>query len=163
MNATHKGGMDMDFLYSLPKELILTIISAAPFVELRGAIPVGVTWGFAPLKILLICVLGSTLPSPFLIVFFRKILVFLEKSKSLGRFGHYLQNRALRKSEKVKKYRLLGLFMLVAIPLPTTGAWTGSMVASLLDIRLKSAIPAILLGNMAAGVIMLVFSYHILF
>ncbi|KDR94748.1 Uncharacterized membrane protein [Peptoclostridium litorale DSM 5388] len=152
----------MDFLYFLPKELILTIISATPFLELRGAIPFGVSWGFAPLKVLSICVLGSTLPSPFLIVFFRKILVFLEKYETLGPFGNYLQSRALRKSARIKKYRLLGLFMLVAIPIPTTGAWTGSMVASLLDIRLKSALPAILLGNIAAGVIVLMLSHQIL-
>lgn len=152
----------MDFLYFLPKELILTIISATPFLELRGAIPFGVAWGFTPIKVLSICVLGSTLPSPFLIVFFRKILVFLGRHESLGPLGNYLQSRALRKSEKIKKYRLLGLFMLVAIPIPTTGAWTGSMVASLLDIRLKSAIPAILLGNMAAGVIVLMLSHQIL-
>jgi len=152
----------MDILQGLPKELVLALISATPLIELRGAIPFGVAWGMSPAENLSICVIGSTLPSPFLILFFRKLLSFFQKKRFLVKLGDYLQARALRKSSKVVRYRLLGLFILVAIPLPTTGAWTGSMVASLLDIRLKSAIPAIFLGNAVAGLIVLMLSHQIL-
>ncbi|AHM55610.1 putative small multi-drug export [Peptoclostridium acidaminophilum DSM 3953] len=153
----------MDSLTNIPKELLLALISTTPFIELRGAIPFGVAWGFNPYKNLLICVIGASLPVPFLIMFFRRLLAWFETTRIFRRFGSYLYERTIKKSRRINpKYILLGLFLFVAVPLPTTGAWTGSMIASLLDIRLKLAAPVIMLGNLAAGLIVLFLSHQII-
>lgn len=153
----------MDSLNNIPKELLLALISTTPFIELRGAIPFGVLWGFSPYKNLIICVIGSSLPVPLLIMFFRKLLAWFETTRIFRRFGSYLYDRTIKKSRKIDpRYILLGLFLFVAVPLPTTGAWTGSMIASLLDIRLKIAAPVIMLGNLAAGLIVLFLSHQII-
>ena len=144
----------------LKKYLLILLISMAPVVELRGAIPVGVGMGLPLWPLLAVAVLGNMIPVPFIILFIRKIFVWMcDKSAWLGDKVRWLEERANKKAELVHKYELLGLFILVAIPLPGTGAWTGALIAALLNIRLKSAVPVILCGVIAAGVIMCVISY----
>ena len=122
-----------------------------PVVELRGAIPVGVAAGLPPAVACAVAILGSLLPVPFIMLLARWVFNWLRDSRLFGSKIVWLERRAHLKGRIVRRYRLPGLVVLVAIPLPGTGAWTGALVASLLDIRLRSALPAILLGLMIAG------------
>ena len=137
-------------------------MSMVPVIELRGAIPFGVAQGLGLWQAIIVSVLGNLLPVPFIILFIRKIFAWLRKiSPKLNALVTKLEQRAEGKSEKVLKYAFWGLFLLVAIPLPGTGAWTGSLVAAMLDMRLKKAFPAIALGVIAAGVIVSVITYGV--
>lgn len=138
------------------------VLAATPIVELRGAIPAGIAMGLDPWTAYFLSVAGSTFPVPFLILFFRKILDFMEDKGYFPRFTEFLNNHVQKKSQKLKKASVLGLFLFVAIPLPSTGAYTGSVLASVFDIRLKYSFPAVLLGNITAGIIMMLLSHMIL-
>ena len=136
--------------------LAVFALSAVPIIELKGAIPVGMSLGVPELHCFLLAVFGSMLFSPLLIIMTRRILEWLQKSKVkiFSRFGHWQHNRLAKRGSGMKKYGTLAfLFILVAIPLPTTGVWTGSMVAGLFDIRMKIALPVIFVGNCVAGVL----------
>ena len=122
-----------------------------PVVELRGAIPVGVAAGLPPAVACAVAILGNLLPVPFIMLLARWVFNWLRDSRLFGSKIVWLERRAHLKGRIVQRYRLPGLVVLVAIPLPGTGAWTGALVASLLDIRLRSALPAILLGLIIAG------------
>lgn len=135
------------------------LISMVPVLELRGAIPFGVAGGLTPLAALTIAVAGNLVPVPFLILFTRRVFQWLKKRRRVRRLIEKLEHRASHKSEVVRKYAWLGLFILVAIPLPGTGAWTGALVAAMLNMRLKYAFPAISLGVVAAGLIMTLISF----
>ena len=140
--------------------IVLTfLISMVPVLELRGAIPFGVANGLPPLAALAVAVCGNLVPVPFIILFIRRIFAWLRTWKSLRGLVEKLESRAEKKSETVKKYAWIGLCILVAIPLPGTGAWTGALVAALMNMRLKQAMPAIILGVIIAGLIMTVVSY----
>lgn len=142
-------------------QILLTfLISMVPIIELRGAIPVAVAHGLAPGIAIPVAVLGNLLPVPFIILFIRKIFSFMKKY--IPAFGHLverLEERGKSKKELIEKGAFWGLFILVAIPLPGTGAWTGSLVAAMLDLRLKKAFPAIALGVVAAGALVAFVSY----
>lgn len=140
-------------------ELAVFLVSMLPVVELRGAIPFGVGLGMDWRAVYLISVIGNMIPVPFIILFFRPIINYLKKTRLFGKLATKLHERSLRKSESVTKYKVFGLFFFVMIPLPGTGAWTGAAIAALLDMRLKDAIPAILLGVICAGILMMGISY----
>ncbi|WP_028828666.1 COG2426 family protein [Proteocatella sphenisci] len=142
--------------------LTVFLLAATPIIELRGAIPAGVALGLDPWTVYLLAVAGSSLPAPFLILFFRKILDFLEYKGWFKGLTDFLHNHVQKKAHKLKKASVLGLFLFVAIPLPSTGAYTGSVLASVFDIRLKYSFTAILAGNFAAGFIMMMISHIIL-
>ncbi len=136
------------------------LISMVPVIELRGAVPFAVLRGINVWISLLVSIIGNLIPVPFIIIFTRKIFAFLRaKLPFLNGIITKFEKRAERKSETVLKRAFWGLFVLVAIPLPGTGAWTGALVAAVLDMRLKKAFPAIALGVVAAGIIMTVISY----
>lgn len=136
--------------------LFTALLSMAPVSELRGAIPFGLAHDIPPLALYLLCVVANTLPVPFIILFIRKILTWMQHlGGRLQKAADWLITRGLKKSMLYKKYETLGLFILVAIPLPGTGAWTGALVAALLGLRMKFALPAIGGGVAAAGVIVL--------
>lgn len=122
-----------------------------PVVELRGAIPVGIAAGLPPAVACVTAILGNLLPVPVIMLLVRRVFNWLRDTRFFGPRIAWLERRAHLKGRIVRKYRLPGLVVLVAIPLPGTGAWTGALVASLLDIRLRSALPAILLGLVIAG------------
>ncbi len=147
------------YFAGLNHELAVFLVSMLPIVELRGAIPFGVGLGMDWRSVYIISVIGNMLPVPFIILFFRPIINYLKKTRLFGKFAIKLHERSLKKSESVTKYKVFGLFLFVAIPLPGTGAWTGSAIAALLDMRLKDAIPAILLGVLCAGILMMGISY----
>ena len=126
-------------------------MAMVPVVELRGAIPVGVAAGLPPAAACATAVLGNLLPVPFIMLLVRRVFDWLRGTRFFGPKISWLERRAHLKGRIVRKYRLLGLTVLVAIPLPGTGAWTGALVASVLDIRMRDAIPAIFLGLVIAG------------
>lgn len=130
------------------------LMAMTPVVELRGAIPYGLANGLNPWLTYLAAVIGNMIPVPFIMIFIRQIFFWLrQRSKWLGDRVDWLVQRAERKSQLVRKYALVGLTILVAIPLPGTGAWTGALVAALMDIRLRQSFPAVFLGVLIAGVI----------
>ena len=133
-------------------KLLLTFGTAmVPVIELRGAIPVGVAAGLPPAVACVTAILGNLVPVPFIMLLVRRIFDWLRDTRFFGPKIAWLERRAHLKGRLVRKYRLLGLVILVGIPLPGTGAWTGALVAALLDIRLRTALPAILLGLVVAG------------
>lgn len=132
------------------------LVAMLPVVELRGAIPAGVALGLPPVATFVAAVLGNMLPVPFIILLIRRIFACLQqRGGTAGKLVAKLEARAHDKSDVVIKYRAIGLCILVAVPLPGTGAWTGALVAALLDMPLRSALPTILLGVMIAGAIVL--------
>ena len=125
-----------------------------PVVELRGAIPAGVAAGLPVVACAVIAILGNLVPVPFVLLFIRKILFWMEsRSAFLQKIAKKLKDKADSKKDQVLKYEFWGLVLLVAIPLPGTGAYTGALVAALMDMQLKRAIPAIALGVLIAGII----------
>ena len=141
------------------KYIAIFLISMFPIIELRGAIPFGVAWGLNEALIYIICIIGNMLPVPFILLFIRHILHWMKKIPKLDKIAAWIENKAEKNKAKVLKYATFGLYIFVAIPLPGTGAWTGALVAAMLDMRMKRSIPAILLGVMTAGVIMSLASY----
>jgi len=136
-------------------EFCLTVlVSMLPVVELRGGIPFGVAAGLSMPVSFLAAFVGNMIPVPFLILFTRRVLRWLKENVPLFRgMVRWIEKKAEKKKEVVLRYRTWGLFILVAIPLPGTGAWTGSLVAAVLDMRLSRAVPAITAGVLAAGAI----------
>ncbi|MBO5196074.1 MAG: small multi-drug export protein [Clostridia bacterium] len=130
-----------------------------PIIELRVAIPMGAALDIPFYINYIISVVGNMLPVPFILLFIRHILHWMKKIPKLDKIAAWIENKAEKNKAKVLKYATFGLYIFVAIPLPGTGAWTGALVASMLDMRMKRSIPAILLGVMTAGVIMSLASY----
>lgn len=126
-------------------------VAMAPVLELRGAIPFGLALGLPPAEVFLLAVVGNLVPVPAIILFARHVLRWLRRWPWWGRKIGWLEARAHLKGRVVKRYRLLGLCVLVAIPLPGTGAWTGALVATVFRIPMRQALPAILLGVVIAG------------
>lgn len=142
----------MPFLDTLLGKYVMTFcVAMVPIIELRGAIPMGIAMGLQPVVACGLAILGNLFPAPLIILLARQIMDLLRGTKLLGSKIAWLERHAHLKGLVVQKYRLVGLMLLVAIPLPGTGAWTGALVASLLDIRLKTAMPAILVGLLIAG------------
>lgn len=139
----------------LVKYLCVLGMSMLPVVELRGSVPFGVGMGLPLIPVLAVSIVGNMIPVPFIILFIRKIFEWMKKrSAKLEALVHKLEERAAKKGDMLVKYEMLGLFILVAIPLPGTGAWTGALVAAMFNLRLKNALPSITLGVIAAGLIM---------
>lgn len=155
-------GIDTSPMSTFTKYLIVCGMSMVPVIELRGAVPYGVTAGLPLLPVLLTAILGNMVPVPFILLFIRKILAWMKTREGFcRRLAEKLEARALSKSDMLEKYAAFGLFVLVAIPLPGTGAWTGSLVAAVFQLKWKHAIPSIFAGVVAAGIIMSIVSYGV--
>lgn len=138
------------------------LLSMVPVLELRAAIPIGCSLGLSAWQCALAAIIGNMIPAPFIILFIRAIFEYLRRHwPKLGNLVDRLESKAEKKKPLVQKYAILGLTLLVAIPLPGTGAWTGALVAAMLDIRLKRAIPCIFLGVVIAAVIVTMVSYGV--
>ena len=124
-----------------------------PVIELRGAIPIALAKDIEPWVAFMLAVFGNMLPVPFILVFVRSVFNWMKKYEKLGRIVTKLESRAESKSESIRKHELVGLCILVAIPLPGTGAWTGALVAALMKMRIRRALPTIFVGVVIAGVI----------
>ena len=144
------------------KVLLTALISMLPVVELRGGLPAGVALGLPIPLSFAASLLGNMLPVPFVILFARPVFQWVRAHiPALGSFVTKLETRAYAKSKNVKKYEAWGLLIFVAIPLPGTGAWTGALIASVLNMRLKRTVPVIFLGVIIAGSIMTVLTYGV--
>lgn len=146
----------------LKVRLITFLMAMVPVVELRGAIPYGVVSGLSVPEAFLLAVIGNLLPIPILVVFTRKVFEWLRtKSEWLDKLVKRLEAKADKNKALVEKYEFFGLMLLVAIPLPGTGAWTGALVAAMLDMRLKIAMPAIIVGVLVAGIIVTTLTFGV--
>ena len=153
----------MLFSTTLGKAIATFLISMAPIIELRGGLPYGIALGLDYPLALTAAVLGNMVPVPFIIVYIRHIFTWLRKrSKWWDEKITRLEKKAHLKGRVVRKYSTIGLCILVAIPLPGTGAWTGALVAAVLDMRLKKAIPAIFLGVCIAAAIMTMVTFGLI-
>lgn len=142
----------MDFLK-------IILISAAPLIEQRGAIPVGIlVYKMHPLTVFALSYLGSLLPVPFILVLFNIVFEWMKKFKFFNIINRYIQNKLDRGSKKIERYKEIGLIILVAIPLPTTGLWTGSAVASFLGLEIKKSFIYIAVGGLISAVLITVLS-----
>lgn len=144
------------------REVVIFIISMIPILELRGGLLVASLLNVSITTAIPICIVGNIVPIPFILLFIKQIFKWLKKIKLFRGIIEKLETRAMGKSDSIKKYEFWGLVLFVGIPLPGTGAWTGSLIAALLDIDLKKAILAELLGIVIATVIMSIVSYGLL-
>lgn len=136
------------------------LMAMVPVIELRGAIPFGVAAGISVKQALICAIIGNLIPIPFILLFLRRVFVWMRKiSPGFENLVEKLELRAKRKKGIVDKYEIIGLIILVAIPLPGTGAWTGALVATVLDIRMRRALPAITIGVIIAGILVSVITY----
>ncbi|MFA6947510.1 MAG: small multi-drug export protein [Eubacteriales bacterium] len=133
--------------------LYIFLCSMLPVIELRGSIPMGFAFGLDWVPVFIISVIGNFLPVPFILLFIRKIIKWMSGVPKLSKIALWIEDKAHKNSSKVLKYASLGLFLFVAVPLPGTGAWTGALIAAMLDMRMKYALPSILGGVLAAGII----------
>ncbi len=136
------------------------LVSMLPVIELRGGIPYGVVAGLGVITALTCALIGNILPVPFLILFTTKVFAWLRtKSPKLDRLVVKMEQKGMSKKDVIDKYEFWGLVLLVAIPLPGTGAWTGCLVAALLEMDVKKSIPAVILGVLIAGAIVSFITY----
>ena len=143
------------------KDILLTfLVAMVPVVELRGAIPFGVVRGLNLWTAIVASMLGNLIPVPFIILFIRKIFAWMRAHMpKLDGLVIRMEKKAEKNRAAVEKYAFWDLVILVAIPLPGTGAWTGALVAAMMEMRLKRAFPAIAIGVAIAGVIVSVITY----
>ena len=137
------------------------IISMIPILELRGGLLAASLLKISAAKALPICIVGNIIPIPFILLFIRQIFKWMKKTKLFRGLIIKMENRAMGKSDQIKRYEFLGLLLLVGIPLPGTGAWTGALIASLLEVDIKKSSIAILCGLFMASAIMYIVSYGI--
>ena len=136
-------------------EFSVMFTAALPVIELKGAIPVGISLGLSPFHAAVISFVGSMIPVPFILFAIRPVFNYLKKTSIFKNVVHRLTDKSLSKSGNIQKYGAWGLLLFVAIPLPGTGVWTGSLIAALLDMRFKWAFPAIFIGNLIAGILIM--------
>ena len=138
------------------------LVSMIPVVELRGGIPFGVSLGLSVPAAYLAAVIGNLLPIPFIIVYIRRVFRWLRRTfPRLDRMVDALERKAHLKGRIITRYKYLGLALFVAIPLPGTGAWTGALAAAFLDMPLRRAMPAVILGVLTAGIVISILTFGI--
>lgn len=154
----------MDGLESLKygKELIIFIISLMPILELRGGLIAAALLGLEAIPSFIICFIGNIVPIPFILWLITPVFNYLKRTKLLSGLVNKLENKAMSKKEKIEKLQYIGLMLFVGIPLPGTGAWTGCLIAALLNMNKKKAMLAAILGVIMAGAIMMILSFGIL-
>ena len=146
----------------ISKEVIIFIISLMPILELRGGLLAASLLNVEYITAALICVLGNVLPIPFVLLFLRYVLDILSKWNITKKIVNWLEKKVESKRDQIDKYGYLGLILFVGIPLPGTGAWTGSLLAVMLGLSRKKSFICILIGVLLAAIIMSILSYGIL-
>ena len=144
------------------KELIVFIISLMPILELRGGLIAASLLGLSAIKSFIICFIGNIIPIPFILWLITPIFNYLKKTKLFKGIVTKLETKAMNKKDQIERLQYIGLLLFVGIPLPGTGAWTGCLIAALLNMDKKKAMIYAILGVVMAGIIMLLFSYGIL-
>lgn len=149
--------------WGITGDLVIFLISMVPILELRGGLIAASILNIDMMRAIGICILGNIIPIPFILLFITPIFTWLKSTKLFKPMVEKLESKAMDKSDRIQKYEFIGLMLFVGVPLPGTGAWTGSLIAALLGIKLKKAVPAIFLGLIMATVIMCIVSYGIPF
>ena len=149
----------IDLFSGINKDIVVFIISMMPILELRGGLLAASILNIPLVRALIICIVGNVLPIPFVLLFIEWIFSLLEKFKPTKKIVKWLKNKAMKKSDDIKKYGYVGLILFVGIPLPGTGAWTGALLAVLLNLDKKKSFICILAGVFLASVIMTIISY----
>ena len=130
------------------------LVSMIPLIELRGSVIVGTAFGLPWLNVLALSIVGNLIPIPFILIFGEKLIAWLKTLPMLSRLTNWYEARLMSKSTTIQKYAFYGLWAFVGIPLPGTGAWSGSLIAALLDVPPKKAFAAVICGVLTAGIIM---------
>ncbi len=146
----------------LPPQVATFIVSLLPLIELRGGIVLAFMLKLPLGEALFFSLLGNIIPIPFILLFIRKIFDWLRPTKAFGGIVRKLESRAMRKSDRIQKAEFWGLVAFVGIPLPGTGGWTGALIASLLEVDIKKASLAILLGIAIAATIVSLITYGVI-
>ena len=144
------------------REITVFIISMVPILELRGGLIAASLLQIPIIKAIWYCVIGNIIPVLFILLLITPIFAWLKQTSLFRPLVEKLEHKAMGKSEQIEKYQFWGLVLFVGIPLPGTGAWTGSLIASLLGVKFKKAFPAVILGIVMATIIMSIFSYGLL-
>lgn len=151
------------FLETVGKRWCVFFCSMIPIIELRGAIPMGAAFGLPWWQTFFISVVGNMIPVPFILLFINAILKWMAgcRVKLFNKIAGWLLRKAEKNREKIEKYAFWGLAIFVGVPLPGTGAWTGSLVAAVIDLKFWKALLSALIGVLAAGVVMTLISYGV--
>lgn len=152
----------IEVLGSTTNEFKIFIISMLPILELRGGLIAAYLLDVEIIRAFIICFIGNILPIPLILIFIRQFFDFLKRFKIFRGPITWLENRTLKKGKKIENALITGLFLFVAIPLPGTGAWTGALLASLMNMKFKHSFPTIALGVLCAGLIVSILSYGLL-
>lgn len=144
------------------KEILVFIISLMPILELRGGLIAAALLGLDPIPSYIISIIGNILPIPFILLLINKILEWMRNSKHFNKIAKWLDKKVEKHKGQIEKYGYLGVVLFVGIPLPGTGAWTGSLIASVLEMNRKKTFLAVLLGVFLASIIMMILSFGIL-
>ena len=152
----------LELFEEIKREILVMIVATMPISELRGAIPLGISLGLSPIHSTVISIIGNMMIVPILLKILNPVMNYFGKTALFSKTVGWVKRRTLKRTKAtIKRYSLLGLFILVAIPVPTTGAWTGCIAASLLKLDYKNALFAILSGVLAAGIIVSTISYQV--
>ena len=144
------------------KEIVVFIISLLPILELRGGLIAAALLDLSPLKSYIICIIGNLLPIPFILLLINKILSWMRNSKHFNKMANWLDKKVEKHKGQIEKYGYLGLILFVGIPLPGTGAWTGSLIASVLEMDKKKTFLAVCIGVVMASIIMMILSFGVI-
>ena len=155
------GAIQSFFLETVGEELCVLFCSMIPIIELRGAIPMGAVFGLPWWQSYILSVVGNMLPVPIILLFVKAVINRMGKSKVkfFNKVADFLNKRVEKRRGQIEKYSFWGVCLFVAVPLPVTGAWTGSLVAAMIDMKFWKALLSCLFGVMIAGVIMTLISY----
>ena len=149
------------FLETVGRHWCVFFCSMLPIIELRGAIPLGAGLGLPFWQNYLISIVGNMLPVPFILLMIRWVLEMMKKVKGLAKVALWVEAKAEKNRPKIERYSFWGLMIFVAVPAPGTGAWTGALVAALIRMDFKKAFFSVLLGVLAAGLVMSAISYGV--
>ena len=151
------------FLETVGREWCVFFCSMIPIIELRGAIQMGAAFSLPWWQTYIISVIGNMIPVPFILLFIKKIIRWMSNSKVkfFNKTAGFLMRKVEKNRERIEKYSFFGVCLFVAIPLPATGAWTGSLVAAMIDMKFWKAVLSAFIGVLVAGVIMTLISYGI--
>ena len=146
----------------LGKKILVFIISLMPILELRGGLIAAALLGLSPLKSYIICMIGNILPVPFILLLINKILSWMRTSRHFSKIANWLDKKVEKHKGQIEKYGYLGVILFVGIPLPGTGAWTGSLIASVLEMNKKKTFLAVCVGVIMASIIMMILSFGVI-
>lgn len=151
-----------ELIGKISKEAIVFIISLMPILELRGGLIAASLLNVEYFRALIICIIGNILPIPFILLFMEKILIWLDSFNPTKKISNMLKNKVEKNKTNIEKYGYVGLILFVGIPLPGTGAWTGALIAALMQLDFKKSLICIFIGILLASIIMSILTYGLL-